>query len=192
MCRVAAPGPHPDPSACSPQPPEDPEDGLGSPVNHLLLEMLRSYHPGGGFGVLRFSRAELAAYLHSPTAERRWVGETLPASCIHFQRAGEGDPALCWVTQSRGVGWAFTEQACPFSSPRLGQNYTRGSQLGEQFGAGWEEGDDPCPFPPVASRLSGHFTSLWVPGAWGPAWASGDQVSPAQESLCVRNPWGNE
>lgn len=67
-----------DPSAAAHHPLKDSEDRLGSPVSHLLLEVLKSYHPGGGLGVPRFPRAELAAYLHSPiagfTTQEKMVG----------------------------------------------------------------------------------------------------------------------
>lgn len=86
------------PAAC--RPPEDPEDGLGSPMNHLLLEVPRSYHPGRGLGgspVLQSRVSCLPPFSHCWFYNPRedggaQLGATPPASSIHFQEQGMGIP----------------------------------------------------------------------------------------------------
>lgn len=73
----------------------------------------------------------------------------------------------------------------PGPSPGLRWNYTRRSQLGSSLGQGREGAVTSAPSPSGLQALSPFHKSL---GPWGPAWASRDQMSPAQESLCVRSP----
>ncbi|CAI9157536.1 unnamed protein product [Rangifer tarandus platyrhynchus] len=105
-------GPQPDPSACSPQPSEDPAGRLGCPPNHLLLRRAEKTPPHRGFkgspvqGTVPWVPAPPSAGFTAPgkaVSRTDWA----PAPSVHSQ------------------GWAWLASwASPLSPPGLGWNYT--------------------------------------------------------------------
>lgn len=151
----AGPGQRPDPSPCSLQPSEDPEVGLDSPMNHMLLGSA-----GSGLGVLQLLRYPRSAA--GFTAQGKMVGLT-----------GERlRPPPLSASRGRGGGRACTaHRACPPSSPSRGWSYTRGSQLGGHLRQGQRTTATRTPSPggpQVHTLLSSR----------GPAWGSRDHMSP--------------
>lgn len=167
-------GPQPDPSACSPQPSEDPASRLSCPPNHLLLRRAEKTPPHRGFK-------------GSPVPEHSPLGTRPPSA--GFTAPGKAVSRTDWApappsTLRAGPGWP---RGPPRFHPQAWGGITLGPSVGEQLRAGWEEGCDPCPFPwqlPGSQHVSQAPRSL---GPGGPAWAGGDQMSPAWESLCVKS-----
>lgn len=114
------PGPQPERSARSPQPPEDPGDGLGSPVNHLLLEILRSYRPVGvwGISVLQGRVSCLPPFSCCLLRDDCW--EKLPLPPPSTSKGRGGDPTLRWVTQRQGRGLGLCRAGLPIFLPASG------------------------------------------------------------------------
>lgn len=175
---LAGPGQWLDSSPCSLQPSEDPEVGLDSPMNHMLLGSA-----GSGLGVLRFSRAELPGYPHSTagfTAQGKMVGLTNERLL----------PPPLSTSRSRGGGRARpAHRAWPLSSPSLGWSYTRGSQLGSCLGQGRRTTVTRTPSPggpqvPSAIRSQ-------APELPGPCLGKlRSYVSSLGKSLCEKRPEG--
>lgn len=167
--------PQPDPSACSPQLSEDPAGRLGCPPNHLLLRRAEKTPPHWGFK-------------GSPVPGHSSLG-TRPPQVLVLQPQGRQWAELIGPlpppsTLRAGPGWPCGP---PYFHPQAWGGITLGPSVGEQLRAGREEGCDPCPFPwqlPGSQHVS---QAPGSPGPGGPAWAGGDQMSPAWESLCVKS-----